>query len=423
MLKQISFILTILCVFISCKERDHSNPFDPENNDSFYNISLSLNSHDTLITLSWIKPEKPYFNSIDIYKKKETDSDFKLLATVSNSISHYTDIVNEFDVRYSYYIKLNGNDVTSKASEIKSIVPGPGTIWVLDNYLWQILRLNYDLSSVSLIKAGYWRPQNLVLAPKINRGLITYPSFDYFEIFDLNNGQSLYGNTSINKPFDAVYDSGLNLFWLIDTLGSLNAIDTTAYLIHAERLLKKPVQIDILNGELFVLDAARNGIYFFNRSPVQLGFTSKNDQGENFTNLKLFRLDKSNKNLYILDGLPGNNVLYKYNINLKQITRVFQDSLILTFDVNQRDESIWIIIANKLNSELLQLSVNGDRLLRNSDFIYPEDIKVNPYNGNVVLTDMTKPVNIFAQKVFHYKAKTLIGSFGTYGDPFKVYIE
>jgi len=422
MLKILSlFVISIL--IISCQERARNNPFDPENDDQYIQIGFSLNSKDTLISLAWNIPHQPNYSSIEIYRKIETDDDFSLLAAVSNSVSNYKDIVNELDIRYSYYLVLIGNGAQSNPTQTKSIVPGPGSIWMLDDYLWEILKLSYDLSSTSLRKVGVWKPENLVFANEIERGLITYPLFNYFEIFDLTTGDILYGNQSIIKPFDAVYDASLDRFWLIDSLGSLYIVDSSANEQFAGKFFEKPVQIDILDDLLIVLDKELNGIHIFDTSPRLINFIGQNNDEESFSNLKLFRVDQINKNIYILDKQKNNNSLYKYNLEKDHISKIYQDSLIRTFDINKQNESIWIVIANKLNSDLLQLSSTGERLVSIPGFNIPRDVKINPNNGNVIVADITDQLNLLEHKVFHYRSSTLIGSFRTYGDPFKVYIE
>jgi len=422
MLKILSlFVISIL--IISCQERARNNPFDPENDDQYIQIGFSLNSKDTLISLAWNIPHQPNYSSIEIYRKIETDDDFSLLAAVSNSVSNYKDIVNELDIRYSYYLVLIGNGAQSNPTQTKSIVPGPGSIWMLDDYLWEILKLSYDLSSTSLRKVGVWKPENLVFANEIERGLITYPLFNYFEIFDLTTGDILYGNQSIIKPFDAVYDASLDRFWLIDSLGSLYIVDSSANEQFAGKFFEKPVQIDILDDLLIVLDKELNRIHIFDTSPRLINFIGQNNDEESFSNLKLFRVDQINKNIYILDKQKNNNSLYKYNLEKDHISKIYQDSLIRTFDINKQNESIWIVIANKLNSDLLQLSSTGERLVSIPGFNIPRDVKINPNNGNVIVADITDQLNLLEHKVFHYRSSTLIGSFRTYGDPFKVYIE
>jgi hypothetical protein len=423
MTKLILFYLSFIVLLFSCKEREHSNPFDTDNDDAYLEIGLSLSSKDSLIIISWNIPSRPHFDSLAIFRKMETESHFNLLTTVSNTKDNFTDPVRLLDITYSYYIKIVGKDVESKATRTKSIIPGPGNIWLIDNFLWEINRLNYDLSASSLRKPGIWQPENLAFAHPIKRGLITYPLFNYIEIFDLENGNYLYGNSSISRPFDAVYDESINHFWLIDSIGSMYLIDSTAHAQFAGEFFKKPVQIGMVNNKLFILDAGRNCIYISNKSPSLVDSVCINQNGKHFTNLSLFRIDGLNQQLYILDKAPDNNTLYKYNLQTKLVKPVFSKDLIRTFDVNQQDESIWIIFDNKLNSILLQLSSTGDSLFNKPVYDIARDIKVNPVNGNVVVAKILEQVNVLDDKVFHYRSGTLIGAYRTYGDPYKVYIE
>jgi len=418
------FLFCFLPILIlSCRERDHTNPFDPDNDDPYLQIGLTVNSTDSLIQLSWYIPQDPDINGFEIYRRISGEGEFSLLALLDKTVSSYTDIASKADIRYEYFVRMLGDGVESSPTQVKSITPGPGQIWIVDDFLWEIYRVNYDLSSYALRKTGAWKPENLALAVQIGKGLVTYPAINYLEIFDLQSGAFMYGTSAINRPYDAVYDENLKLFWLIDSLGSLYQLDSTANHRLIGSFFGKPVQIDLLDDRVVILDKGVNSIFFFEYDLLLSDFIETDPDGESFENLALMRTDNINNKIYFLDRSENNNTIYKYNVTRRFMTAVFQDSLIRSFAVNKQDESIWIIIANKLNSDVVQLSGTGERLLTINGFNRPRDINVNPYNGNVIFTDLTEQINILKEKIFHYKSGELIGSFETYGDPFKVYIE
>lgn len=400
---------------LSSRERD--NIFDPKNNKKTIEAGFGLTSQENYIRLYWNPPHDVIYKSFNLYRKTAGQDSFKLRTVILKGNNYFNDSDIIFDQNYSYYLTINGETEESYPTQIKSITPGPGNIWMLDRYLWDIVKLSYDLSAVSLRKAGAWRPENMAMSKKI--GLITYPVFRYLEIFNLENGRTIDGNLNLRSPFDATYDPVHGQFWVVDSTGSIYTIDTVEaneQLVYQD--LKKPVQIEYMNNHLFVLDRGFDRLFIFNSTPLLTDSVGLNNSGQTFSDLKLFRLDEAHNNCYLLDGKDGANTLYKYSLDSKQIEAVFTDSLIYSFDVNRRDESIWIVIANKVNSQLLQLSPAGNRLHTIDGMVRPTDVKINPYNENVVVADF------YGQKVYHYRPDlSLVGIYSTIGDPFKVYIQ
>lgn len=414
--------ISFFSLLLFCQQRDLSNPFDPENEESYLNIDLILSEINSAVKISWITPNLTY-NLAEIYRYSE-NQDTILLASLDGTINSFLDTEIAEEIKYSYYLKLIGNNIETKSTKSFSIIIGPGDIWITDDYLFEILKLNYDTEKASISKNGLWKPENICFAHSLNKGLITYPSLGYFEIFDLNNGNSIYfaNNQGDYYPFDAVYDPIRNHFWMIDSSGTLHKVDTTANATLEYNGLITPVQIDLLENDLFILDV--NAVQVYNITQGTATAITQNDQNRSFHNIILFRLDKVNRSLYILDKLENISTIYKYEIDSQVITAIISDTFIRAFDINQQNESIWIVTSKGLNFELVQLSNSGERLLTvPKDFSSPRYVRVNPYNGNVIVTEFAREAAVYKEKVFHFKSTELIGTFKTYGDPHKVYIE
>lgn len=417
------------CVFglFFCQKRDLSNPFDPQNKYEFLDIDFNIYQKQNSALLQWRIPSKPDFKNIEIYKSMDGQN-FTIISTLDNTLNYFEDSDIENEVKYSYYLRLLGQDTHSQPTRIKSIIVGPGNIWILDSYTWDILKLNYDLNNYSLRKNGIWLPQDLSIARDKKKGLITYPFFNTYEIFDLENGATLSLNNSIQYPYDATYDSNRENFWMIDSSGSLYQIDLNANPVLTYEGFSNPKQIVIDQNDLFILNKGTESIVIYHINDGTQDFISMNHQDSTFNDLALIRMDNVNKDLYILDKEVNKNCLYRVGLQSGITEMVYEDSVIATFDINSRDQSIWIVKNNGLNFQLVQLSNNVERLLQDRLFFRPRDIRVNPYNGNVIVADYFQKANVLDSKVFHYKLNRfneieLIGSFVTYGDPFKVYIE
>jgi len=426
MIKKYTFtILFLILIFlISCEERDRTNIFDPNNKSKTIDIGFGLTTSDSSIILSWNSPRNIIYKSFNIFRAIEGDPEASLYSTVEKGITRFVDSDIIYDKKYSYYLTINGETEESFPTKMVSIIPGPGEIWILDRYLWDINKLNYDLSSIAFRKVAIWRPENLALATELNMALVTYPQFSDLEIFDLTTGDFKAGNRNLGYPYDAVYDKQNKNFWLVDSSGSLYSIDTLkADAQMVTQQLSKPIQIGLYNQNLYILDQGFNKIYIYDTSPQLIDSIISRPDSLSFNFLKKFRIDKINNNIYFVDGKKGDNILYKYNLANRQISELYQDSLIYSFDINPTDETIWIILAKRLNFNLVQLS--GNEIRHDiSELERPVDIKVNPINGNFIITDFKSRENIKVPKVFHFRSDvTPIGNFSTYGDPSKVYIE
>jgi hypothetical protein len=417
----------LLIILAACKDqgRERDNIFDPKNSTKKIDLGFRLSSQDSSIRLSWNPPTKTNYKSTNIFRIAPGETEATIYAVVEKNTTHFTDTNIIFDAPYSYYLSLNGETEESYPTKKLSITPGPGSIWILDTYLWEINKLNYDLSSTALRKLSAWRPENLSFTKGFKLGLVTYPAFRDLEIFNTKTGEFIAGNSHLERPFDAVYDDALGKFWLVDSTGSLFTIDTST--ANAQLFLQdlsKPVQIDLFNQNLFILDQGVNKIYIYDTTPQKADSIYQNTDSLEFAALKQFRLDGLNNNLYFFDGDSGRNILYKYDLLNKSLISIFKANTIYAFDINPIDETIWIIMAKHLNSNLVQLSGNEISKFDISELEKPVDIKILPVNGNLIITDFKSTANINVPKVFHFRTDlSLIGTYTTYGDPYRVYIE
>jgi len=419
-LKNLLIIFTGSILLLTCSNRDRDNIFDPRNSNSTIDLDLRIISQDSLINLYWIEPSENY-SGIKLFRKQHDESGYSLLGTLAENTTSYQDIISAYNEEVSYYLKAVGDGIESDSTKPVSIVPGPGTIWVVDPYFWEISRFNYDLSSNRFRILTSFSPENIAFANDDGLLLVTSPAFSYYEILRADNGIPVAESFGIRKPFDAIYDPQAGQFWLVDSTGGLYSIDKegTATLVNDK--FDQPAQIDLFENKLYILDKKANKIFIYNNLSSLIDSISITEDNSPFASLKLFRIDKQQRNLYILDSPQGHGTLYKYEIESANISEIYSDSLMYLFDVNPLDETIWIVRDNKVNSEIMQLSSSGNRLHSLSEFIKPTDIRINPFNGNVVVADPF--LDDEKAKLFHYRSDlTLIGSYIRVV-PFKVYIE
>ena len=275
------------------------------------------------------------------------------------------------------------------------------------------------MSSTRLRRFTAWTPENFSIASQIRKGLVTNPRIRYLEIIDLDNGDVTAANSNIERPFDAVYDSGHNSFWLTDSSGNLfkiNPQNASEQLIMSD--LGNPEQIELFNQELFVLDRKNKSIYIINSVNPSIIDTLNIFSGQQLQNPDLFRIVYSQNEIFILDKRIDNDIIFKHSFSTNISEIVAQEKNITTFNINPLDFSIWIAAGENESGQIMQLSSGSSRQILLEGLGRITDIKLNPYNNNIVFPD------IYYGIIYHKRINlTDIGSYVTDGSPSKVYIE
>ena len=413
-----SIVLSIL--FISCAERKRTNIFDPSYPKPTIDVGLDAIGSNSSIKLEWSPAEITPVKSILLYKKQQRQTQFSMLAELPANAITYTDTSVRDDTPYEYYLIFRGDDRISAPSATVSAITGPGSIWVLDIYSYEIQHFSYDLKQRDLRILGIWQPQALAIDSANQVGLVTYPDFRTYELLDLASGRSLASSDSKNAPLDGVYNDSQKEFWLLDSTSGLYAISVDDIIgSRVDVRLKHPSQIVKLGLRYYIIDSGgRRIIALDSIGGIQDSITKRPD-GSFFENITLLRTDKFNTKLYFREDRQRHSNLYRYDLSNGAVSSVYNDTTIYAFDIDGVvHPSIWIIKPGKLNSSLVQLSLSGLRLQTQDGFTRPTDIRVNPANGNIILTDAG------SGKIYHYRPDlSLIGIFQSDGQPFKVYLE
>ncbi|MGD9488966.1 MAG: hypothetical protein AB7W47_13150 [Calditrichaceae bacterium] len=412
--------LFVTVTLTGCSDRDKNNIFDPGSGITNIDLNLSVSSVDSTVQIRWSPRLTVDFNGFKLYKKSELENQFTLLSSFPKNQSSYQDIDIKYDIKYSYYMTLTGENSDSPPTKIVDVIAGPGDIWLIDRWgLETFLNLAYDMKTVTLIVYGVWIPEALAFDHDHNRAMVTYPAINSFDIFDLDNGEVLFSEFGIEHPFDCAYDSFNQSFWLTDSSGKLyqiNSVTGTSTL--AATNLGNPIQIEFSEEKLlFILDDRNHKILVYNLEGVlQYSLSSLDDQS--LLDPEFFQIDQTNQILFLTDQTPAEDILYKYDLATGETEEIYRSDNFGKFRLDERNKTVWIIIYNDINSEIMQLSYNGLRLSQREGFISPSDLRINPKNGNLIVSDTG------TRLVKHFRSdSTLIGVFSNAIYPFKVFIE
>jgi len=140
------FIITpiIALLIISCSEREHLNPFDPENPDTHgAPTGLVIVSNRNRIDLSWDPMDINGLSYYQIYRSVDSYN-LSLHDSVTANFTYWVDRPVEYDRVYRYAIRACTVDDVSNLSDTLKIIPGPVNFIIADFYNFSVQKLTYD---------------------------------------------------------------------------------------------------------------------------------------------------------------------------------------------------------------------------------------------------------------------------------------
>ncbi|RKY53556.1 MAG: hypothetical protein DRP89_06025 [Candidatus Neomarinimicrobiota bacterium] len=209
-----NLILVFICLFlISCSDREHANPFDPENPDTKgAPTGVSVISNRDSVFLRWNPMEVNDLLYYLVYRMTG-EGDLATYDTVNVSERTFLDTTVVFDTKYSYAVQANTVFNKGTLSDTVSIIPGPYNFWIADFYNYSVKRITYD--GVHVIKSDYFTsPIAIEADPQRNQFLIA----DYWNkciyIIDKNFLELLTIDLE-DRPVDIAVNSSKGEFYVL----------------------------------------------------------------------------------------------------------------------------------------------------------------------------------------------------------------
>ncbi len=417
-MRYLFIIFLVPLLLLQCRERPRDNIFDSLNPATAIDIGLKAGGIDSTIVLEWRRPGEVDFLSYRIYRRAGEESAFRMIAEVAPSRTRYVDSLIETDVSYSYYITLLGREKESLPSREVSSITGPGHIWMIDGFFFELQQISYDMNQLNKRIFGIWLPENVAFNPDGATALITYPIFNYVQTVLLDTGEELAYSTAFRRPYDAVYNKKAQRYWMTDSSGGFYSLDPQS--LEFERISdvpRKPAGIRSLGRRFVVTDRAVRALWLFS-GEGQLIQRIPRHPDVFIENIQTVRTDSLTNSVFILSRHPGDSKIYRYYVESDSLTILFSDSLINAFNIDPVNGVVWIANAAASNFEILKLSYGGERLDSVAGLSWPTDIAVNRYNQHIVVSDLR------TRQLIHFKKDLQeIGRYNSNGEPLKVYIE
>jgi hypothetical protein len=409
----------LACCSWSCAEREKQNPFDP--NGKLY-LNLNVTTSGPEVELSWDKPNLEGITGFRIYRRQEgLDSNYKIIeSNLPPEYRQYTDDQVVYQERYSYYLTIIGADIESKSSNIVSIVPGPGEVWIVDKWGYQLVHSTYDVEHVVANYYTNWPPTDLALAASLQKGLILYNDYGIIEGFDMLSRESLTQITTITHPFKVIYDPEVTSFWVIDSTGYLYRIDASTFQVQlVPCILDKPVQISIsgLGGHIDIVDQGLNKIIKLDHNGNYISEIST-VQNRPLVQPERYLENPDLQNYWLVDDSGTWDRIYARTNPAEDFKCL--DSLTAAGDISCAADSarLWVVKLDNFASAVLQLSASGTRQIELTGFYNPYDLEINRYDGTLLVADSGN------KRVVHYdRHHQVLGINFNLNFPIKVMVE
>jgi hypothetical protein len=404
---------------LSCAIREKLNPFDP---NGHLNLNLDVFSTGQAVELSWDRPNLEGYTGFNIHRRQEgVDSSYKIIAeNIPSERRTYTDDYLMYRQRYSYYITVVSEGIESKPSNTVSIVPGPGEVWIVDKWGYQLVHTTYDVEHVIGRYLTNWPPTDCAIAGDLNTGLILYNEYGIIEGIELASLENRQLITSVAHPYGVVYDPGAGGFWVIDSSGYLYQINASTFQLTAlSPALGKPVQISISlqAGYINIVDQKLKKIITFDREGNKVSEIST-VQGHALLQPERFAVTSNLGRFWLIDDSGEWDRIYTRAASDEDFQCI--DSLSAAGDLSLTNDPslVWIVSLNGTESSIMQLSASGTRQLELKGYYDPYDIEINRYDRTLLVADTGN------SRVLHYDTGyQILGMYLNLYFPVKVIVE
>jgi len=406
------FLLGTL-IFISC-QREHSNIFDPENEIEILDLNLRIVQTDSVVSLSWRAPIDVSHSGFNLYRKIETEAEFKRIASLPANQFSFTDRDIQSQQSHAYYLSVQGNNIESPTTAVIESIPGPANFWVLDYWNFYVLHLSFDLQHILSQRYAVWRPQEMCFNTTGTFALITYPQYHFFEVFSPLTNTYIKGFDALKNPYACYFDVLENRFWISDTSGGIYTVELQSMeLQKINASVSRPTQIiaDAQNN-VYVLNSLTNRVIQLNGDGTIIGALPQ--LGDS---VKFIDIDPDENFIYSVNYSDSTRTLYRQSLTNWSTETFFSDSDLVMLRPSPLDESVWIVLNRTDSAEIVQLSANGDRLYTLKEFEHISDFNISRKTGYLIVADGGSGT------VVHLKPDgSVIGTFDEAYYPFKVYI-
>jgi len=379
--------LIILLFVIQCVNREHKNPLDPKNPDTYGKPGgLNVFSEYDNITLSWRSINVKNLIGYNIYRKISGESSFSFIHLTPPDSTTFFDRNVTYNLKYTYKISVLTSGYESPLSDSVNITPGPTNIWVTDVDNHRIIKITHDgLHEIERLSVD-GNPWDIAIDPQDRS--IWYSDILWGEIYQLmdNSWKRFTSPTSWWRPIDIAFDDVRKILWVADDRGKVVRIsqttaDSVLEIVNNDFVMPYSVAIDKQTGKCWVADPLSKNVFNI----------SNNGQIVENANAVFIRpvsvsVNQTDGSCWVADSSRIVKLLKDGTLSFSTETGLLYA---YTLDVNKNTGETWVgDYGNTYNdARLIKFDAQGNKLLQVTGFNYPGKIAVNLHDNGCVVVD------------------------------------
>ncbi len=399
-----------------CSDRQKENLFDP-GSQTPPSINFTITPLEVTAILKWSVNDIRDFDGFRLYRSLDNDKNFTLYKELTATTTSFTDTALSQNRWYYYRLTLVGGNIESLPSQAVKILPGPGKIWILSRYGYNVKQISYDLlHTINTYNTNY-PPANWDWDQLNNEVWLAHAQYRLISRLNLNIGyEDFFFQNDFQRPVDIKLDQQNNNIIILDSGNG------EVYFLHIETITDS-IKLD--NTDFFKLN-------IISQSKIAVlgkyGTTLFNSTGSVF---KTFSFDSGyvgqdmnyqDNTLFILatDFITARSQVFSYDPLSNQQNQITVEGNYTLLRKPVGRNYFWMGEFLTSNScRAVQLSLSGDRQLELPNLSGSvDDIGINPYDHSLIL------VQRYSDNIVLYDSSgTRLSNNNQIYDPIKVYIE
>lgn len=364
-------------LFSTCTERARVNPFDPHRGEDLEKfVSPQLTSSHDRVYLWWTDVSNYDIDSAVVTRYRIEGETLKKEKRISLSgrANDYVDKDICYDKKYSYSISFISGNYTTDEIFSDTIKPGPGYLWVFDRYYYYMLVLSYDgihlYTTLPDLVYPYFATKTLQ-----DTIVAALDMFFYGIIFLYPNSRASKLSLGMTRyRMIAFHPEGILV--LVDYNNRIMLMDENLNVIYQKDISGniRWLEVDRDTGDIFIGSDAGILRILPGASPIsyQIIYTDSSMHGILTKNKKKLVITYGQEQLKVLD-YTGNTIS----------SQNFPGLVSMKYDSSRN--RLWL--TSNRGKIFFQNMDGGTMEEFCSDLRYPEDIEINPRNGDIYVAD------------------------------------
>jgi len=377
--------LLLAACLTGCASRDHTNPFDPENDETDGHPDLVVAAAgDGMVEVRWTLPDFHDIDVVSLVRIDDVNQEAVLdVDVLGDTLAVDDQVMNDHTYRYLLEFRFDGDPTRQRSAEAPA-TPGRTVIWVLDQTRGGPLRISSD-GRVIAARPGRGRPTDMAIESSTGR----IASVDFInqriETFD-RTGQPLADVLTVTNPQSVAIDEPNDGIWIGAANPStiqLRSADLST-IAAADTGFGDPedIAVDPLTGSLWIADSGSGRLFHRRRDgtvAVLGGLSAPFSLSIDAATGDAFLADRARRTLFRVSAL-ADTVLWART----GFAGLYQAL------ANPATGGVWV--SDNLAGSVTHVSGEGVVTFARTSFIAPTGLALDPVSTDIWITDAAADV-------------------------------